>query len=125
MDIIEKLLRKWREREQGDDNADAFVDSIMPEVAAWFVSLFKGENSEGIIDRINGLILAIYTMAPDLLQFLFRYVVNVGLEKVQKRWPVWASTPLLVFFRGYLDALEKASKGKAKLTRTPASERPP
>lgn len=116
MDIIEKLLRKWRERERGDDKADAFIDAVLPEVAEWFVGLFQNEDKNSLFVKLNDFILGAYIMAPDFIQFLARYMANVGLERLQRRWPKWASTPVLIFIKSYFDALEKVSKDKPKPT---------
>lgn len=108
-----RFLQTWSDRSGKDDGDDAFIDSILPELAEFFASLFR-EDENTVLGTLNGLLLAAYTQLPGFLQFLFRLFVNRKLETLQRKWPSWASVPVLIFVRAYLGALEEASKDKPK-----------
>lgn len=98
----------------GDDNPDAVIETIMPEVAKYFASLFKND-ADGFFTALNALVLGLYHISGDALQFFIRLMVNMRAEKLQARYP-WMSLPFLIFIKGYFNALEEATKGKDKPT---------
>lgn len=113
--VIAALIAAYNHRDAAEDRQDAFVDTLMPEVAKYFTALFKGEE-DSLFSALNSLVLAAYHVAPDTLQFFIRLMANMSVEKLQGRWPAWVSLPIMVFVKGYFTALEEATKDKAKPT---------
>lgn len=115
--LLASLVTLYNNREATEDRQDAIVDTIIPEVARYFAASFKEEDADTIFGKMNQLIAAAYVMSPGAVQFFLRFLTNMSMEKIQGRWPAWATVPLMVFTKAYLGALEEATRDKPKPTK--------